>query len=112
MATRKRTTVAPAATTHTTKTAAVSTWTKLKSGRWGVRVPSGTTAPQGENPVVTVTKRDGTTAQVVLGSCLWHGDTASLWTAEAVVGQERKTSKATSAGKGAGAGKTRTRKAA
>lgn len=46
-----------------------ATFTKLRSGNWGVRVPF-QVAPE---DIVTVTKKSGTTKNVVIGKIVWRG---------------------------------------
>ena len=54
----------------------MATWTKLKSGEWGVRVEGKATAGQ----TVTVTKKSGETQTVTVGKVLWTGNGVSLCT--------------------------------
>jgi hypothetical protein len=60
----------------------MATWTKLKSGEWGIRVEGKATAGQS----VTVRKRDGSTSTVSVGKVIWTGNGVSLCT----VGSERR----------------------
>lgn len=51
-----------------------ATYTKLKSGAWGVRVQGAVTAGQ----VVTVTKRDGSSRSEMIERVLWSGNNICL----------------------------------
>lgn len=48
----------------------VATFTKLRSGAWGLRVTGGAASP---GAFLAVTKRDGTTQQVTVGEVVWQG---------------------------------------
>jgi len=52
-----------------------ATWTKLKSGEWGVRV-AGAEVKAGET--IVVTKKSGETKTVKIARVLWTGDGISL----------------------------------
>jgi hypothetical protein len=52
-----------------TTTTTTTTWTKLKSGEFGLRGRGLT-----EGATVTVTKKDGTTSTATVGKVLWRGD--------------------------------------
>jgi hypothetical protein len=54
----------------------MSTYTKLRDGSWGVRVPGSTTP----GSLVTVAKKDGTTKLETIGRVLWAGDGVALCT--------------------------------
>ena len=49
----------------------VISYTKLRSGGWGVRGPASDVR---ESAIVTVTKRDGTSKQETVSRVLWSGD--------------------------------------
>lgn len=51
-----------------------ATYTKLKTGAWGVRVPGAARAGQ----TVTVTKRDGSRRTETVSRVLWAGDGVSI----------------------------------
>jgi hypothetical protein len=53
-----------------------TTWTKLKDGSWGLR----STSPLNEGATVIVSKRDGTTSSVFVGSKVWSGEGVYLYT--------------------------------
>ncbi len=53
-----------------------ATFTKLKSGEWGIRVVG--TAKAGQT--VTVTKKDGTSESKTVGKVIWTGNGVSLCT--------------------------------
>lgn len=68
------------ATTTATRTPATAvTYSRLRSGEWGVRGPA---AKLAAGYRVTVTRRDGTTSEVVIGRILWTGDGVALATIE------------------------------
>lgn len=54
-----------------------ATWTKLRSGEWGLRVTGG--SPRSGDRV-TVTKRNGESRVVAVGRIIWRGDGATLCT--------------------------------
>lgn len=56
-------------------TATTATFTKLRSGGWGVRVEGGV-LPEGAR--VDVQRRDGSTKTVTLGRCVWASDDETL----------------------------------
>ena len=51
-----------------------ATYTKLRNGQWGIRVPGTVGAGQ----TITVTKRDGSTSTETVDRVLWSGDGVSL----------------------------------
>ena len=51
------------------------TYTKLRSGDWGVKGPSGTVR---EGATVTVTKKSGESRQETVGRVVWIGDGVSI----------------------------------
>lgn len=54
-----------------------ATYSKLKSGEWGLRVTDGT--PE-DGDVVTVTKKSGEQRQERVGTVLWRGEDVTLCT--------------------------------
>ena len=52
----------------------MATWTKLKSGEWGIRVTG--TAKVGQT--VTVTKKAGGTSEVTVAKVVWSGNGVTL----------------------------------
>jgi hypothetical protein len=57
-----------------------ATWTKLKSGAWGIRVTGG--APS-SGDTVTVSKKDGTQQSVTVEKVVWTGGDVALCAIEA-----------------------------
>ena len=55
-----------------------ATWTKLKSGAWGVRVPG----PAIEGACITVRKKSGETANVTVREVVWSNGDISLCTVQ------------------------------
>lgn len=53
------------------------TFTKLKSGDWGLRIEGGTVR---EGQAVTVAKKDGTSDSKTVGKVLWTGNGVTLAT--------------------------------
>lgn len=51
------------------------TWTKLKSGEWGLRA----TEALVEGATTTVAKKDGSTSTAVVGKLVWQGNGAFLY---------------------------------
>lgn len=58
-----------------TTTTTINTYTKLRSGEWGVRV---TTGPVAQGDQVTVSKKDGSTARETIARVVWTGEGVSL----------------------------------
>ncbi len=54
-----------------------ATWTKLKSGKWGVRITGGK-SKSGES--INVETRNGSTSMVVLGRMLWRNNGVAIYT--------------------------------
>jgi hypothetical protein len=52
-----------------------ATYTKLKSGEWGIRVTEGTVT---EGQTVTVTKKSGETKEEVVAKVVWSGNGVTL----------------------------------
>lgn len=55
-----------------------ATYTKLKSGEWGIRVE--TTIPPEPGATITVRKKDGTTKTETIAKVVWSGNGISLCT--------------------------------
>lgn len=56
--------------------AATATYTKLKSGDWGIRIEGDAVPGQG----ITVSKKDGTTKREIVQSVIWRGNGIALAT--------------------------------
>ncbi|MCI0488950.1 MAG: hypothetical protein L0229_20350 [Blastocatellia bacterium] len=54
----------------------MATYTKLKSGEWGIRVEGENAAKKGDS--VTVTKKDGSTKSETVKAVLWTGNGITL----------------------------------
>lgn len=58
-----------------------ATWTKLRSGEWGVRVEArDPVACMGQK--VEVSKKDGSTSSATLAKLVWHKGEIALWAIE------------------------------
>jgi hypothetical protein len=67
-------------TTTFTMTANTATYTKLKSGAWGLRIVGSFRVQAGDR--VTVSKRDGSKKEETVGAVLWSGDGVVLCSIE------------------------------
>jgi len=52
-----------------------ATWTKMRDGAWGVRVPG---APPAAGASVAVVRKDGTVSTVTVDRVVWSGDRVAI----------------------------------
>jgi len=82
-------------TTATRTPSTAVTYSRLRSGEWGVRGPASHLAAGSR---VTVGRKDGSTSEVVIGRILWTGDGVALATIESSSSSSRSSSRSSRSG--------------